>query len=228
MKHLFEIKNEKITEKAFTQCLTISVLAILLCVVSLCSATYAWFNGGVSSDQNTLVAGTFQIQSLSVRPLDDSGTVTGEELATFDAAEPSWTCTITQAGNYRVTVWPDTSSTAKGRCTVTVNETTTFHTVPIIGDGTVDTSSYEPTKPLTFDIYVGENMEIDIAFLWGIALNPDIQNNATYDLQVTAEGVSLKDHAATVDNPTEENTTEENTTEENTPEETTAEENAAG
>ena len=117
-----------------------------------------------------------------------------------------------------MTVMPHADSTAKGRCTVTVNETTTFHTVPIIGDGTVDTSSYEPTKPLTFDIYVGENMEIDIAFLWGIALNPDIQNTGTYELQVTDKGVSLKDHAATVDNPTEENTTEE----------TTAEENAAG
>lgn len=217
MKHLFEIKNEKITEKAFTQCLTISVLAILLCVVSLCSATYAWFNGGVSSDQNTLVAGTFQIDSLSVYLLDN-GTVTGEDLATSDAAKTSWTCTITQAGNYRVTVMPHADSTAKGRCTVTVNKTTTFHTVPIIGDGTVDTSSYEPTKPLTFDIYVGENMEIDIAFLWGIALNPDIQNEATYELQVTDKGVSLNKNAATVDNPTEENTTEE----------TAAEDNAAG
>ena len=46
--------QEKITEKMFTQSVAISIFGILLCMAALCSATWAWFNAGVSSDGNSI------------------------------------------------------------------------------------------------------------------------------------------------------------------------------
>ncbi len=46
--------QEKITEKMFTQSLAVSIFGILLCMAALCSATWAWFNAGVSSDGNSI------------------------------------------------------------------------------------------------------------------------------------------------------------------------------
>ena len=54
MKNFFECKNEKITEKAFSQSITISVLSILLCVVTLCSVTWAWHSEDVTSSYNNM------------------------------------------------------------------------------------------------------------------------------------------------------------------------------
>ncbi len=54
MKNFFDCKDKKITEKAFSQSITISVLSILLCVVALCSVTLAWFSEDVTSSYNNI------------------------------------------------------------------------------------------------------------------------------------------------------------------------------
>ena len=54
MKNFFDYKDEKITEKAFSQSITISVLSILLCVVALCSITWAWYSEDVTSSYNSM------------------------------------------------------------------------------------------------------------------------------------------------------------------------------
>lgn len=51
---LFSSKQEKLTEKAFTQSIAISVFSILLCIIALCSVTWAWFSDGVSSSTNSI------------------------------------------------------------------------------------------------------------------------------------------------------------------------------
>ena len=61
MKNFFECKDEKITEKAFSQSLIISVVSILLCIVALCSMTYAWFTAETTSSSNTLTSGSFDV-----------------------------------------------------------------------------------------------------------------------------------------------------------------------
>lgn len=54
MKNFFECKDEKITEKAFSQSLIISVVSILLCLVALCSVTWAWFSSEISSSSSDI------------------------------------------------------------------------------------------------------------------------------------------------------------------------------
>ena len=56
-----EIKTDKrqdnLTEKAFSHSLMVSVFSILMCLIALCSVTWAWFSGDVASDQNTIKTG---------------------------------------------------------------------------------------------------------------------------------------------------------------------------
>ena len=70
MKNFFDCKDEKITEKAFSQSLIISVVSILLCIVALSSVTYAWFTGETTSGSNTLMSGSFDVK-ITVSKLED-------------------------------------------------------------------------------------------------------------------------------------------------------------
>lgn len=44
----------KLTEKAFKQSITISIIGILLCMAALCSVTWAWFSTEISSSPNDI------------------------------------------------------------------------------------------------------------------------------------------------------------------------------
>lgn len=54
MKNFFDRRDEKITDKAFKKSITISVVSILLCIVALCSTTWAWFSQEVASSHNSI------------------------------------------------------------------------------------------------------------------------------------------------------------------------------
>lgn len=58
---LLKSRQEKLTEKAFTQSITISVFGILLCIIALCSVTWAWFSEGVSSSTNSIQSATCDV-----------------------------------------------------------------------------------------------------------------------------------------------------------------------
>ena len=47
-------ENEKLTDKAFSRLIFTSVIAILACVVCLCSTTYAWFTDAAPSNSNQI------------------------------------------------------------------------------------------------------------------------------------------------------------------------------
>ena len=53
---------ENIADRAFLQSITLSIAAILLCIVALCSATYAWFVVDVASSHNTISAAFFDLK----------------------------------------------------------------------------------------------------------------------------------------------------------------------
>ena len=45
--------NEKLSDKAFARLALTSILGILVCIICLCSTTYAWFTGSAQVDSNT-------------------------------------------------------------------------------------------------------------------------------------------------------------------------------
>ena len=62
--------NKKMTEKTFVQGMVISVVSILLCIVAICSMSYAWFSTNTSSGQNLLQGGSF---ALDITVTDSDG-----------------------------------------------------------------------------------------------------------------------------------------------------------
>ena len=58
--------NEKLSDTAFARLAITSILGILVCIICLCSTTYAWFTGSVQVDSNTLKAADACLLSVSV------------------------------------------------------------------------------------------------------------------------------------------------------------------
>ena len=58
--------NEKLSDKAFARLVLTSILGILVCIICLCSTTYAWFTGSVQVDSNTFKAADACLLSVSV------------------------------------------------------------------------------------------------------------------------------------------------------------------
>ena len=58
--------NEKLSDKAFARLALTSILGILVCIICLCSTTYAWFTGSVQVDNNTFKAADECLLSVSV------------------------------------------------------------------------------------------------------------------------------------------------------------------
>lgn len=51
---LFQANHDKMTEKAFSQSIAISVIGIIICMIALCSTTWAWFKADISSNSNNI------------------------------------------------------------------------------------------------------------------------------------------------------------------------------
>ena len=58
--------REKLSDKAFARLAITSILGILVCIICLCSTTYACFSGSVQVDINTLKAADACLISVSV------------------------------------------------------------------------------------------------------------------------------------------------------------------
>ena len=180
MKNFFECKDEKITEKAFSQSLIISVVSILLCLVALCSMTYAWFTGSTSSGNNTLVSGSFDV-TVSISKTDGDVSTASIPVVFADGKY-----TLTEAGTYTVTLTPTDDTTVKGYCVVTINEETakSQRTSVITNDKTAS-NEYTMNAPFKFKIVTTENDTIvEIEAHWGVPADPVIGNDGALTVEV--------------------------------------------
>ncbi len=92
---IFSSDKEKLTEKVFKQSITISVVGILLCMIALCSATWAWFSTGISSPANNIRAAHCDV---TVLVSDGSSTVLPENGTYSLQKNTAYTFTITADG----------------------------------------------------------------------------------------------------------------------------------
>ena len=89
--------NEKLSDKAFARLVLTSILGILVCIICLCSTTYAWFTASVQVNNNTLKAADACLISVSVYKDGAEGalaTVNTENSATLEC-EGTYTVTLT-------------------------------------------------------------------------------------------------------------------------------------
>ena len=134
-----DIKRDKLTDKAFTRLIITSVLGILVCIVCLCSATWAWFSAAVSADGNKVRAGKFDL-TVSVADQSDS------QLQITENADGKRVCTFEDAGTYTVSLkMTDDTTVTKGFCIIYVGEDT-YYTASINAE----------TDPFTFTLDVKE------------------------------------------------------------------------
>ena len=176
MKNFFDCKDEKITEKAFSQSLIISVVSILLCIVALCSVTYAWFTGETTSGSNTLMSGSFDVK-ITISELVD-GVASANAIEAESNNEGKYTYKL-QPGTYEISLALTEDSTVKGHCVVTIGNDTQ-HTDAIIGTNTANVENATMTDPFKFKITVTEDTTIILEPRWGVVIGPDIENGSTY------------------------------------------------
>ena len=198
LKNIIDKKEGKITEKAFMQGLVISVVGILLCVVALCSATYAWFANETSSNSNILAAGTFAF-TVSVDKVEDGEEAESEVVIKSDLGrEGIYYCTL-EEGTYTVSLKLVGESTVKGHCIVTLGDNEPKRTAAIIGEGTVNVSEQQITDPFIFTITVSETTVVEFEPRWGIVAAPDIEYNGSYSIGSTTESEAATEYESTTE-----------------------------
>lgn len=166
MKNFFDLQDEKITEKAFSKNIIVSIAGILLSIVMLCSTTYAWFTTGISSGDNKVEAGHF---SLDV-------TVVNSEVGNAIDPDASGVYTLS-AGTYAITLEPTANSTVKGYCLITVNSAE-YRTDVIVNERTAN-DEYGENSPFVFYITVAETTALKLESRWGIPANADVSAGGT-------------------------------------------------
>ena len=169
-------KDEKITDKVFTQNLIVSVVSIVLCLVALCSMTYCWFSTESSSDNNTLTSGRFHF---TVTLLDNSA---AEVTATaVDSTRGTATYTL-DSGTYTVVLDPGDDVTSKGYCIIKAGAEE-LETDVIVGASTVNSENYQVHDPFTFTLTVAaDGTVVEFAQHWGVSAEDD-----TVGFEETAE-----------------------------------------
>lgn len=181
MKNFFECKDEKITEKAFSQSLIISVVSILLCIVALCSMTYAWFTAETTSSSNTLTSGSFDV-TIAVSEVED-GVASANAIEAESNNEGKYTYKLLP-GTYEISLALTEDSTVKGHCVVTIGNDTQ-HTDAIIGANTANVENAAMTDPFKFKITVTAETTVFLEPRWGVVVNADID----YDEEIKVETV---------------------------------------
>ncbi len=174
--------QDKLTDKAFSQSLTISIFSILLCIVLLCSLTFAWFNQDVSSPTNTLEAGQFLVDITVTNDTTSTAPVGNEENGV-------WTYALETADTYKVTITVSEQATAKGYCEVRLNNGELLSTVHLIGDNYMGTVTGERIKTIEFTVtHEGTTPgSLVIAPHWGISADSSIQNGTALPLPPAQE-----------------------------------------
>ena len=172
MNNFFDSQDKKITDKAFSQNIIISVAGILLSIIMLCSSTYAWFTASVMSDTNKVESGHFSIDVASVVPVVNG--VKG------DAVAPTSGVYNLNEGTYMITLTPTAASTVKGYCLIAANGAE--YCTDVIVNATTATDEYNANSPFVFYVTVLAPTTLAIESRWGIPATADILPGATVTL----------------------------------------------
>lgn len=175
MKTIYERWEEEKKTKVRSHSGFTALFCIAMCVVVLCSMTYAWFVGKSSSDSNTLATGTFALKEIKVH---------NQEQAKVDVSPDAtqagvYTCVLPTAGTYTVTLELADDATVRGYCIVRVGNKVQ-RTATLIGDNTANNPEEIRRNPLTFTITVTEETTVAFEPKWGTVENPEINENTNF------------------------------------------------
>ena len=231
--------TDKLTDKAFSRMMLISILGIVISVLSLCSVTWAWFSQEITSTSNTIKAGYYEANiavssvTYSVMAVDDGEPVTvrSESFIAADMSEHGfYKYTFDANSPYEVRI-PYSGNGANGYCKIYVEglETPVYANIKSV-DGEFDfTVMLSKTATVRFELrwgtYSGADAVVDGGSLDITVSDGENDKSNTEETSVPAESTAeLEENTPAVEENTpaaEENTpaVEENTpaAEENTP-----------
>ena len=140
--------TEKLTDKAFSRLVLMSVLAILFCIICLCSTTYAWFTDSVPSSGN-------QIKSAESCNLSVTITHNGNELTEIENGVE-----LVAGEVYTVTLSLPSGS-ASGYCLIEAGGNTYYSEY-------IARHTEETPKTVSFTVKVEETQTVTFTKRWGI------------------------------------------------------------
>ena len=164
--------NERLTDKAFSRLMISSLLGVFMCIVCLCSASWAWFSADASNHKNTLVTGKF---GLDVAVVDESE----RAVSVTKNADGSSLCYFSDAGVYTVTLAMSQDTTVnKGFC-VFKTATESYRTASI---------NVEGSNPFTFTLCIAEdNVSVVFSPAWGLPAEASVEQNGEMTLLLRAD-----------------------------------------
>lgn len=151
---VYKKKKHKKEKSSQLKSISMAVIAIIACMVSLCGASWAWFTASVGIGTASIHSATFRIEnvtltqnnsSVAVLNPDENGNYTTEKLGT---------------GVYTITFQAANNTSAKGYCCITVfknGETA----------GTPYYTSEIGETPYTVNIKTADEITVKIEPIWG-------------------------------------------------------------
>ena len=143
-------EQQKLSDKAFFRMIITAALGVIVCVVCLCSTSWAWFTGGIASDKNEIKTGQCLL-AISVE--DGTQELTGIE----NGVE------LTAGKSYKVTLTLPKGS-ASGYCLMEAAgaEKAQYYSAGLLrNDGETD-------KILSFTVEVEGTITVKFLIRWGI------------------------------------------------------------
>ena len=190
---------DKLTDKAFMRLIITSVLAIVVCLVCLCSTTWAWFSDSRSSSTNSITSAQCL---LKITITSESGTNIEKE---FENGEFSEILSIDQ---YTMTLEiPDES--ASGYCIIKVGDKE-LYTQAVSNNPGIE------RRKISFTLEVTEQVTVTVIPRWGIYSGDiHVENNGALPLPPTSV-LTETDTETETETETETDTDTETETEETT------------
>ena len=149
---IFSSDKEKITENAFKQSIAISIFGIILCMIALCSATWAWFSVDISSSENNIQSAycnvTVIVKSGDNEVVDSNGKYTFEK-------DKDYVVTIEAEGS------------AESAYCIFVIDGKQYYTAQI--------STLSGKNSMTFTLKFTADTQVEIITRWGSSSKPEAE-----------------------------------------------------
>lgn len=173
-------KVDKLTDKAFLRLIITSVLAIVFCLVCLCSTTWAWFTESQESASNSIKSANCMLE-ITVSNVNDANETT---VIAFEMGETE--LDLTSGNKYSVVLAiPDDS--ASGYCIIKIidGDTNSENDVKLYSQA-VSNNGSPYTRELNFSIVAEADAKVKIVPCWGIySGNADIEEGEIVKINAT-------------------------------------------
>lgn len=174
---VYPAKHEKLTDENIMRMILPSVIGIILCMVCLAGATWAWFSATVQTQPQSIAAANYDIEVL-IENADK--TVEKSEKGYMLSANTEYTVTLTATG---------TAKEFGGYCVINHGDAEPFYTCRIL-----------PENTITFTLIPEKEAEYDFVVKWGpLTADSNIKNGDTV-------GKKQSENSGAQNNPSSEGT----------------------